>query len=74
MLKKGKYYLDKFIASKLVAQSNHLKNDKKTLAYKIRALFKYYQGFKGLLAKTYKGKRKDSFYLNNKDVFLVYKA
>jgi hypothetical protein len=42
MLKKGEHYLDKFAASKLVAQSNHLQNDRKTLARKIRALFKHY--------------------------------
>ena len=39
MLKEGLYHLDKFIASRLVAQSNHIKNDGKTLARRIRALF-----------------------------------
>jgi len=74
MLKKGPYYLDKFAASKLVTQSNHIINDRKTLAYKIRALFRYYQTFRALPAKTRKGKRKGSSYLDNKDVFQGYKA
>jgi len=42
MLKKEEYYLDKFAASKLVAQSNHIKNDGKTLARKIKALLRHY--------------------------------
>ena len=69
MLKEGEHYLDKFVASRLVAQSNHLENDRKALARRIRALFKHYQGFRGLPAETRGGKRKGSSYLNNKDVF-----
>jgi hypothetical protein len=69
MLKKGPYYLDKFAASRLVAQSNHITNDGKTLARRIRALFRHYQTFGALPAKTRGGKRKGSSYLDNKDVF-----
>ena len=44
------------------------------LASKIKALFCYYQTFRGLPTKTCKGKRKRSFYFDNKDIFQVYKA
>ena len=74
MLKKGEHYLDKFAASKLVAQSNHLQNDRKTLARRIKALFKHYQTFGGLPAETCGGKRKGSSYLDNEDVFLACRA
>jgi hypothetical protein len=74
MLKEGEHYLDKFAASRLVAQSNHLENDGKALACRFRALFKHYQGFGGLLAETRGGKRKGSSYLDNKDVFLACRA
>ena len=42
MLKKGEHYLNRFAASKLVAQSNYLQNNKKILACKIKALLKHY--------------------------------
>jgi hypothetical protein len=74
MLKKGEHYLDKFAASRLVAQSNHLENDGKALARRIRALFKHYQSFGGLPAETRGGKRKGSSYLDNEDVFLACRA
>jgi hypothetical protein len=74
MLKKEEYYLDKFAASKLVAQSNYIKNNGKTLARKIKALLRHYQTFKGLPIETREGKRKGSSYLNNKDVFQACKA
>ena len=69
ILKKGPYHLNRWAASKLVAQSNHVENDGRTLARRIRALFRHYQTFGGLLAKTRKGKKKGSSYLDNKDVF-----
>ena len=69
MLKEGLYHLDKFTASWLVAQSNHIKNDRMTLARRIRALFRHYQTFGGLPTETRGGKRKGSSYLDNKDVF-----
>jgi hypothetical protein len=65
LLKKGDYRLGQLAASKLVAQSNHIKNDGATLARKIRALLRYFKTFKGLLAKTCRGKRKGSSYLDN---------
>jgi hypothetical protein len=74
MLKKDQFFLNKFATSKLVAQSNYLTNDKKELARRIRALYRYYQIYRGLLAKTCRGKRKGSSYLDNKDVFQAYKA
>jgi hypothetical protein len=42
ILKKGEYHINKYAASKLVAQSNHIKNNRKALARKIRALFYYF--------------------------------
>ena len=69
LLKKGDYRLRRLVAFKLIAQSNYIKNDGATLAYKIKALLRYFKTFKGLLAKTYKRKRKGSLYLDNKDVF-----
>ena len=69
MLKKGEYHLGQYAASKLVAQSNHIKNDGKTLARRIRALFRHFKIFGGLLAETRGGKRKGSSYLDNEDVF-----
>ena len=71
MLKKGEHHLDKFAASRLVAQSNHLENDGKTLARRIRALFKHYQSFGGLPAETRGGKRNGHSYLDNEDVFPI---
>jgi hypothetical protein len=69
MLKTGPYHLDKFKASRLVAQSNHIENDGKTLARRIRALFRHYQTFGGLPAETRGGKRTGTSYLDNEDVF-----
>ena len=69
MLKKGEYYLRQYAASKLVAKSNHVKNDRTTLARRIKALFRHFQRFGGLPAKTRGGKRKGGSYLDNKDVF-----
>ena len=42
LLKKGEYHLGRVAASQLVAKSNHIKNDGKTLARRIRALFCHY--------------------------------
>jgi len=69
MLKKGEYYLGQYAASKLVAQSNYIKNNRKTLAYRIRGLFRHFRTFGGLSAKTCKGKRKGSLYLDNENIF-----
>ena len=74
MLKKGEYYLGQYAASRLVAKSNHVKNDGITLARRIRALFCHFQRFSGLLAKIKSGKRKGGSYLDNKDVFQACKA
>jgi hypothetical protein len=64
ILKEGLYHLDKFTASRLVAQSNHIKNDGMTLARRIRALFRHYQTFGGLPSETRGGKRKSPSYLD----------
>jgi hypothetical protein len=69
MLKKGEYYLGPIKASQLVAKSNYVKNDGITLARRIRALFRHFQRFGRLPAKTRGGKRKGGSYLDNKDVF-----
>jgi hypothetical protein len=69
LLKKGEYYLGRVAASQLVAQSNHLHNDGKTLARRIRALFCHYQTFGGLPVETRGGKRNGRSYLDNEDVF-----
>jgi hypothetical protein len=74
MLKKGEYHLGQYAASRLVAQSNHIENDGKTLACRIRALFRHFKIFGGLPAETRGGKRKGSSYLDNKDVFQAYRA
>jgi len=74
LLKKGDYRLRRLAASKLIAQSNHIKNDKIALARKIKALLRHFKTFRGLLAKTRGGKRKGSSYLDNKDVFQACKA
>jgi hypothetical protein len=74
MLKKGRYHLDRYAASRLVAQSNHLENDGTTLARRIRALFRHFQTFGGLPAETRGGKRKGASYLDNEDVFLACRA
>jgi hypothetical protein len=74
MLKTGLYYRDKFVASRLMAESNHIQNDGKTLARRIRALCRHYQTFRGLPTETRGGKRKGSSYLNNKDVFQACRA
>ena len=74
ILKKGVYYLDKYAAFKLVAQSNHIKNNGTTLARRIRALLCHFQTFGSLLAKTRGGKRRGTSYLDNKDVFQACKA
>ena len=69
MLKKGEYYLGQYTASRLVAQSNYIENNRKTLDRRIRGLFRHFKTFRGLLAKTRRGKRKGSSYLDNKGVF-----
>ena len=74
MLKEGGYYMGPIEASQLVAKSNHIKNDGTTLARRIRALFRHFQRFGGLPAKTRGGKRKGGSYLDNKDVFQAYRA
>lgn len=74
MLKKGVYQLNKFEASKLVAMSNHVENDGKTLARRIRALLCHFQTFGGLPAETRGGKRKGTSYLDNEDVFQACRA
>jgi hypothetical protein len=74
MLKKDEFFLDKFAASRLVAQSNHLTNDGKALARRIRALCRHYQTFGGLPAETRGGKRKGASYLDNEDVFQACRA
>jgi len=66
--------LNQFAASRLVAQSNHLENDGKRLARRIRALFKHYQSFGGLPAETRGGKRNGHSYLDNEDVFQACRA
>jgi hypothetical protein len=58
----------------LVAQSNYLENDGKTLARRIRAFFCHYQTFRGLPAETCGGKRNGRSYLDNKDVFQACQA
>jgi hypothetical protein len=62
-------YKGQIKASFLVAESNYLTSDGKTLAYKIRALFLYYQAYRSLPLKTREGKQKNRLYLNNKNVF-----
>ena len=52
-----------------MAQSNHVENDGKTLARRIRALLHHFQTFGGLPAETRGGKRKGLSYLDNEDVF-----
>ena len=42
LLKKEEYHLGRVATSQLVARSNHLKNNGKTLARRIRALFCHY--------------------------------
>jgi hypothetical protein len=74
LLKKGEYHLGRVAASQLVAQSNHLENDGKTLARRIRALFCHYQTFRGLPAETRGGKRNGRSYLDNEDVFQACRA
>jgi hypothetical protein len=74
LLKKGEYHLGRVAASQLVAQSNHLENDGKTLARRIRALFRHYQTFGGLPAETRGGKRNGRSYLDNEDVFQACRA
>jgi len=69
LLKKGDYRLRRLAAFKLVAQSNHIKNDGIALARRIKALLRYFKTFRGLPAKTREGKRKGSSYLDNEDVF-----
>jgi hypothetical protein len=56
-------------ASLLVAESNHLTGDGKTLARKIRALFLYYRAYGSLPLETRGEKQKNRSYLDNKDVF-----
>ena len=74
LLKKGEHHLGRVAASQLVAQSNHLKNNGITLARRIRALFRHYQTFGGLPAKTRSGKRNGRSYLDNEDVFQACRA
>ena len=74
LLKKGDYRLRQLVAFKLIAQSNYIKNDKIALARKIKALLRHFKTFRGLLAKTCKGKKKGSSYLDNKDVFQACRA
>jgi hypothetical protein len=74
MLKKGIYYLDKYAASRLVAQSNHIENDGITLARRIKALLCHFQTFGGLPAETRGGKRRGTSYLDNEDVFQACRA
>jgi hypothetical protein len=69
MLKEGEYYIGPIKASQLVAKSNYVKNDGTTLARKIKALFRHFQRFGRLLAKTRGSKRKGGSYLDNEDVF-----
>jgi hypothetical protein len=69
MLKKGEYHLGQYTASRLVVQSNYIKNNRKTLAHRIQALFRHFKIFEGLPTETRGGKRKGSLYLDNKDVF-----
>jgi hypothetical protein len=61
-------------ASLLVAKSNHLTGNRKTLACKIRALYLYYRTYGLLSLETCGDKQKSRSYLNNKDVYKAYKA
>jgi hypothetical protein len=61
-------------ASLLIAKSNHPTGNGKTLAYKIRALYLYYQTYGLLPLKTCDGKQKSRFYFDNKNVYKAYKA
>jgi hypothetical protein len=74
LLKEGEFHLGRVAASLLVAQSNHLSNNGKTLARRIRALFRHYQTFGGLPAETRGGKRNGRSYLDNEDVFQACRA
>lgn len=51
-----------------------MENDGKTLARRIRALFRHYQTFGGLPAETRGGKRTGASYLDNEDVFQACRA
>ena len=42
LLKTGEYQLGKLAVSRLVAQSNYIENDGKTLAWRIRSLLLHY--------------------------------
>ena len=57
LLKKAPFNEGRAKASELVAKSNHLENDGKTLARRIRALFRHSQTFGCLPAETRGGKR-----------------
>jgi hypothetical protein len=70
LLKKAPFNEGRVKASEKVAKSNHLENDGKTLARRIRALFRHYQTFGGLPAETRGGKRN----LDNEDVFQTCRA
>jgi hypothetical protein len=61
-------------ASLLVAKSNHLTGNGKTLACKIKALYLYYRTYGLLPLKTHSSKQKSRSYLDNKDVYKAYKA
>ena len=74
LLKKPPFNEGRVKASEIVAKSNHVENDGKTLARRIRALFRHYRTFGGLPAETRGGKRNGSSYLDNEDVFQACRA